>query len=237
LVLPCPYFQKLIIMKLAHFRMLLLVAVAFSYQFVQAQEDYRGRPISGQGEIVKKKLDIASFHSIGLGIKATIHLTQGAQQSVEIEAQQNIIDNLEREVENGSWNIEGKNRMQDYKDVVLYITVPTIKGLAIGGSGRIIGKNEFKNLEELKISIGGSGEVSLAGSATSSSISIAGSGKVDIRQLGSSSSKVSIAGSGDAYVDVKDRLSVSIAGSGNVYYNGRPSVKSSVAGSGKVETL
>jgi len=223
-------------MKIALSRTFLLLLVVCWYSTAIAQ-NYDGPAISGQGEIVKKKLNVADFNSIGLGIKATIYLTQGSQQSVEIEAQQNIIDNLELDVENGSWNIEGKKRIRDYKDVVLHITVPSVRALSIGGAGKILGKNEFKNLGELKISIGGSGEVALAGSATSTSISIAGSGKVDVRQLESASSKVSIAGSGDAYVEAKERLNVSIAGSGNVYYAGKPSVKTSIAGSGKVESL
>lgn len=223
-------------MKIAHFRSTLLLLAVCWYSTAFSQ-NYSGPAISGQGEIVKKKLNVADFNSIGLGIHATIYLTQGNQQSVEIEAQQNIIDNLELDVENGSWNIEGKKRIKDYKDVVIHITVPTVKALSIGGSGKILGKNEFKNLGDLKVSIGGSGEVSLAGSASSTYISIAGSGKVDIRQMDSNSSKVSIAGSGDAYVDAKTSLNVSIAGSGSVYYSGKPSVKSSVAGSGRVESL
>lgn len=223
-------------MKIAHFRTLLLLLTVCWYSSAIGQ-NYNGPAITGQGEIVKKKLNVDNFHSLGLGINATVYLTQGSSHSVEIEAQQNIIDNLELEVENGSWNIEGKKRIKDYKAVVIHITMPTVKALSIGGSGKILGKSDFKNLEELKVSIGGSGEVSLAGSATTTSISIAGSGKVDVRQLGSTSSKVSIAGSGDAFVDVKDKLTVSIAGSGSVFYNGKPSVKTSVAGSGKVESL
>lgn len=223
-------------MKIAHFRTLLLLLTVCWYSSAIGQ-NYNGPAITGQGEIVKKKLNVDNFHSLGLGINATVYLTQGSSHSVEIEAQQNIIDNLELEVENGSWNIEGKKRIKDYKAVVIHITMPTVKALSIGGSGKILGKSDFKNLEELKVSIGGSGEVSLAGSATTTSISIAGSGKVDVRQLGSASSKVSIAGSGDAFVDVKDKLTVSIAGSGSVFYNGKPSVKTSVAGSGKVESL
>ena len=224
-------------MKIAHFRTLLLLLTVCWYSSAIGQNYNNGPSITGQGEIVKKKLNVANFHSVGLGINATVYLTQGSSHSVEIEAQQNIIDNLELDVENGSWNIEGKKRIKDYKAVVIHITMPTVKALSIGGSGKIIGKSEFKNLEELKVAIGGSGEVSLAGSATATSISIAGSGKVDVRQLGSGSSKVSIAGSGDAFVDVKDKLTVSIAGSGSVFYNGKPSVKTSVAGSGKVESL
>lgn len=223
-------------MKIAHFRTLLLLLTVCWYSSAIGQ-NYNSPAITGQGEIVKKKLNVDNFHSVGLGINATVYLTQGSSHSVEIEAQQNIIDNLDLEVENGSWSIEGKKRIKDYKAVVIHITMPTVKALSIGGSGKIIGKSEFKNLEDLKVSIGGSGEVSLAGSATATSISIAGSGKVDVRQLGSASSKVSIAGSGDAYVDAKDKLTVSIAGSGSVFYNGKPSVKTSVAGSGKVQSL
>jgi len=224
-------------MKIAHFRTFLLLLVVCWYSSAMAQNYNNGPSITGQGEIVKKKLNVDNFHSLGLGLNATVYLTQGSAHSVEIEAQQNIIDNLELDVENGSWNIKGKKRIKEYKAVVIHITMPTVKALSIGGAGKILGKSEFKNLEELKVSIGGSGEVSLAGSATATSISIAGSGKVDVRQLGSGSSKVSIAGSGDAFVDVKDKLTVSIAGSGSVFYNGKPSVKTSVAGSGKVESL
>ena len=223
-------------MKIAHFRTLLLLLTVCWYSSAIGQ-NYNGPSITGQGEIVKKKLNVDNFNSLGLGINATVYLTQGSSHSVEIEAQQNIIDNLDLEVENGSWNIKGKKRIKDYKAVVIHITMPTVKALSIGGAGKFIGKSDFKNLEDLKVSIGGSGEVSLAGSATTTSISIAGSGKVDVRQLGTSSSKVSIAGSGDAFVDVKDKLTVSIAGSGSVFYNGKPSVKTSVAGSGKVESL
>ena len=106
------------------------------------------------------------------------------------------------------------------KDLEIYITIPSFKKLGIAGSGSIIGEDAFNNLSNVAVSIAGSGDIEVEGSADNLDISIAGSGDVNLKDLKVSSCEVSIAGSGDCEIHVASDLKVSIAGSGDVKYKG-----------------
>lgn len=203
---------------------------------VQGQRNWRGT-LTGEGPAVKEELSLDAFHSIGLSISGTVYLKPGATQKVVIEGQKNLIDNIKQEVTNGTWEIAFDKNVQGKADIKIYITLPTVKTLAIGGSGKIITQEAFNGLGTLKFSIGGSGNIEFAGTAESVNISIGGSGSVKAADLKVQSSKVSIGGSGNCYIEVAERLDVSIGGSGKVNYKGRPKINSSIAGSGKVVSM
>ncbi len=209
---------------------------AFLFVLTAQGQKYWGS-ITGEGPVVKEELSLDEFQSVGLGISGTIYLTPGKTQKVIVEGQKNLIDNLKQEVKNGSWNIAFDKNVQGKTDMKFYITLPTVKTLAIGGSGKIISKEAFNGLGALKLAIGGSGNIEFAGTADSVEISIGGSGSVKAGELKVQTSKVSIGGSGNCYIEVGERLDVSIGGSGSVHYKGRPRINSSIAGSGKLVTM
>lgn len=212
---------------------LTFAALLFCLTGLQAQ-----KTVNGQGSKVDKTISLSSFHSIGLGVKGTVYITKGPQK-VSVRGQQNIIDLLEKDVENGSWNIgfPKNTKVKNYEALTINISMPTVEGLAIGGSGTIIGQDAFNGLGEVKMSIGGSGTIEFKGSADSAKISIAGSGDVKAADFSAETCKVSIAGSGDASIDVSGSLNVSIAGSGKVKYKGSPKIKTSIAGSGNISSM
>ena len=219
-------------MKNFKFAILSLATALFCFTGLQAQT------ITGKGSKVKKELSLSSFKSIGLGANATVYISKGSQKVV-VEGQENIINELKKEVNDGSWNIGfGKNKkVKNYDKLTIHITMPTVKNLSIGGSGEIIGEDTFNNLGEVKFSIAGSGMIEFKGSASSAKVNIAGSGDARLADMELGDCKVSIAGSGDAMVDVSGDLNISIAGSGDVRYKGSPKVKSSIAGSGNVRSM
>ncbi len=193
--------------------------------------------INGKGSTVKENISLSEIHSIGLGIAANIYLTQSNSQEIVIEGQKNIIDNIKKEVKNGTWNIDFEKRAYDYDELNIYISLKTVRSLAIGGAGNIKGQTAFNNLDDLDISIGGAGKVDLKGDARKVDISIGGSGKVNMSELRADQCSVSIAGNGDCMIDVGEKLNVSIAGMGEVKYSGNPKVSSSIAGMGKVKKM
>lgn len=219
---------------------ILILSIALLPTGADAQ-NWRGKKtLNGEGPLVKKTLDVNNFESIGVGLRATVYLRQGSDYKVEIEAQQNIIDELNKDVKGGSWDIgfDEDIRVKEYKKATLWITMPTIESMAIGGSGDIIGETPFNNLGDLSISIGGSGNISFSGNAKDLKMSIAGSGKIKAEDLKVDNAKVSIAGSGTTYIHVDNGdLNVSIAGSGKVFYKGKAGIKTSIAGSGSVSSI
>lgn len=186
----------------------------------------------------RKTIETEEFTSIGLGLPVTVHVMKGANK-VEVEGPADAIDKMVIETKNGSLNIERDEKLRAWKGsgVIVYVTMPNISGLAIGGSGSIIVKDEFNEMGDIDLSIGGSGDIEIAGKAKNVKVSIAGSGDVKASGLSGNKCDVSIAGSGDAKVGEMKALEVSIAGSGDVGYKGEPKVTKSVVGSGNVKKM
>jgi hypothetical protein len=191
--------------------------------------------ISGEGDVVSKTLDVDPFTAIALAVNADVYITKGSQ-SVEVEGQANIIDNLELDVKKNTWNIEFKEKARKYKKLKITISMPDLSGLAIAGSGAIRTQDNF-DMKTFKASIAGSGDIICKGTAEEVNASIAGSGDLKLSEVEAVNVEVSIAGSGDALVHATENLKVSIAGSGDVRYKGNPRLKSSVAGSGSINSL
>lgn len=209
--------------------------------------------IKGEGPKVTETLDLPAFDAVSLQISGNVYLRQGSPQSVKIEAQQNILDQIVREVNGNHWKIKFDQNVRNHDGVKIWITIPHLTSLAVSGSGDIQGETAFTNLgalnlavsgsgnialnadsKSLDVGISGSGDMDLAGSTGECDIRISGSGDVEAFDLAASSCKVKISGSGDASVRVSNDLEVGIAGSGDVYYKGSPRIKSKISGSGEV---
>ncbi len=85
--------------------------------------------------------------------------------------------------------------------------------------------------------IRGSGNITISGESNEFSNNILGSGDIRAADLLTTTTSVKIAGSGDAHVNVKDKLNVRIHGSGDVKYKGSPKIESSIKGSGSVSAI
>jgi len=191
----------------------------------------------GQGSQAtnRKKLDLNSFSSLGVEVNANVWITQGKNQEVWVDGPQALIDRLHKQVKNDTWTIKYDDfSIKPNKQITIHITMPRVRSLAVAGSGKIMSRSNFKNEETLSFSVAGSGVIAFAGTADEIKISIAGSGNVQTKDLNVRTAKVSIAGSGDCFLEVSESLEVSIAGSGSIFYGGNPKIKSSIAGSGKV---
>jgi len=219
---------------------------------VQAQ-NWRGNSVKGEGPIVRKTLDLDEFDAIKLTFSGDVYLKQGSRQEVVVEAQQNLIDLMKKEVRDETWKIGFEKNVKSTKPVKVYITIPNLTKISVSGSGNVETENAFTGLGDMavhlsgsgdvkanltarsvKTHISGSGDVALRGSAKSHDIHISGSGDVASYDFRTDECEIHISGSGECEVNVQENLEVHISGSGDVYYKGDPSVRSKVRGSGDV---
>ena len=227
---------------------LLFLAVAVN---LSAQNWWKSG-ITGEGPSVKQALDVSDFDDFSLNISATVHVRQG-RHDVQIEGQQNIIDNIITEVSGGSWKIKYDRPVRRANDVTIWITMPTLEGAHVSGSGSILGEGTFTGLDDVVVSISGSGDIDMGlesrnlsssisgsgdivvrGSTGSHDIHISGSGDVEAFDMKAQDVDVHISGSGDVEVHAEGDLVINTSGSGDVVYTGRPRVKARVSGSGDV---
>lgn len=216
-------------------------------------QSWWGSGTKGTGPIVKETLNLEDFTSFKLGIAGDVYLSRGNTQKVVVEGQQNIIDELKTDVSGGTWSIGFKNNVSNYDKFKIYITIPTIDGVIVSGSGDVYGKDKFTNLGDIRVSvsgsggieldveaksisstISGSGDIELEGSADAYNVRISGSGDVEAYGLMTKNCEASISGSGDIHISASETLVAKIVGSGDISYKGSPSVKSKIVGSGDV---
>lgn len=237
-------------------KIFVLLAATFSFLVFATAQDWGWNGIKGEGPKVTKTLDVASFDGFTMAISGTVYVKQGSKQSVTIEAQQNIIDNIVTDVTDKQWKIKFEKNVRNYDGLKIYITIPTLTKAYVSGSGDIIGESKFTGLNNLitgisgsgnirldieakdvEGKISGSGSVKLTGSANTLNIGISGSGDFIADGLKSQNGIIKISGSGDCTVDASEALSVQVSGSGDVKYKGRPKVSAKVSGSGDVDPM
>ncbi|MFH0761790.1 MAG: head GIN domain-containing protein [Bacteroidota bacterium] len=219
---------------------------------------YDGSPwqgIEGQGPIVERKIKLDHIRGISVPGSAKVYLTQGDNQDVRIEGQENIIDNLNTTVTGEVWRIENKRPVWRCETLKIYITMEQLRMIRISGSGDVFTSNHFENLKDLEIKVSGSGDldldieaddiytrvsgsgnITMRGKADRLDSGISGSGHIRASELEVHSADLHISGSGDMELYVTDRLTAHVSGSGNVFYSGNPSIDTSITGSGHVRS-
>lgn len=208
--------------------------------------------VEGSGTGVSQQRDVASFNSITLDTEATITITQGASESLEITAQENILPIITTEVSNSTLTVAETECFSTTVGVTLNTTVPALQGVTVASSGHVNGSG--LSLPEIAINVSASGGVSLTDiAATTANVHISSSGNVELTgtadtlniNLSASGDAtaddctaetctVKVSGSGDVRVNVTGNLNATISSSGNIYYRGNPTIEKNITGSGKL---
>ncbi|TLM95335.1 head GIN domain-containing protein [Hymenobacter jeollabukensis] len=200
---------------------------------------------------------VGAFTRVQLAGSMEVIVTQGNAQKVEVVGQPEDVKEVETTVEKGRLRVGTVNHTgmswRNFKGPVkVYVTVTTLEGLSVSGSGNLHADNTLTGkavtvavsgsgqlraplqAEVVEASVSGSGQMRLNGSTRSLSASVSGSGRIEAAELKASTCEARISGSGNCRLNVAETLDAHISGSGNIYYAGSPRVTSHVAGSGRV---
>lgn len=189
----------------------------------------------------KETRNVGTFTKIAFRVPGKLILKQGSPQSVVLEGDKELLDKIETDLDGNKLSIGREGRWMDWSwrddnKITVYVTMSSIEGLAVSGSGDLVGSGKFSTGDlELKVSgsgsldieadakgeltadVSGSGDIKLKGSCQSFDSSVSGSGKVNI------------AGS------ISGKAVVSVSGSGRVMASGSAQqMKATISGSGKV---
>ena len=191
--------------------------------------------LRGEGPVVSQSRTIAdNFQRLRSFIVADVNITQGPQEDIRLEAQQNILDNINARVVNGELRLEQVRCVNISEIVQIYITMPEIMAITQEGIGDMIAENDF-DLPELLVTLDGTGNIQLRGNVDILDVDHDdGVGNVRAFDLVSEVCRVRLAGVGDVEVYVNDELDVTLSGVGDVYFKGDPTIKSSITGTGAV---
>jgi hypothetical protein len=212
--------------------------------------------VTGSGKTVEETRQVSGFDSIDMSGSGDVIITQGNQEGIKIEAEDNLMPYIRTEVRGHTLHIyiDHTNLLtiNTSHPMRFYVSMKEVAGLDLSGSGsfssdqistkdldiKISGSGDV-DIDDLKadsvtLDVSGSGKCNFKGEAASQNIDISGSGRCDNSGLKSRDVKIDVSGSGNITVDAKDTLDVNISGSGDVIYSGSPKISQDISGSGHI---
>ena len=217
------------------------------------------RKVTGHGPVVTESRKPSNFTSINFDVPGDLYYTQDNNYKIEIEAQENIIGEIETYMAGHELKIRVHDnvRLRSEENIRINVSAPSITGLILSGSGNIrvsqpyqpsntrlvvsgSGSMTINQLEtnHVDAAVSGSGELLvLNGIAQHEDADISGSGRLDLLGMMAKTARTQISGSGSVKLYVIEELNTKISGSGTVYYRGNPVTNTTISGSGKVIRL
>lgn len=213
--------------------------------------------IRGSGNLVTETREVSGFNQIRLDGAGRLVVTQGSSESLEIEAEDNIIDELTSDVQGnilvlGFQDQPWQTSVIPTRTITYTLTVTELTDITFNGAGDftmdtletsslnldINGAGQYNIAElladSLSIEITGTGTISIGGQATTQTVNIDGAGNYQAGDLETRSTEITINGLGNGTVWATDSLDITINGAGNLNYYGNPSVTEDIIGAGEI---
>ncbi len=190
--------------------------------------------VAGSGRPATENRPVSGFTRIDMAANGEVDIEQGEQESLTVEADDNVLPVLTSDVVDGTLKLGIKpgTSIRSTTTIRYRVVVKDLAGVSVSGSGKI--RAAGVQLRSLGVDVSGSGTVAMSGSAADQDIRVSGSGRYEAPDLTSEKVAVDISGSGEVIVSASRELTVDISGSGSVTYSGDPRVDQSISGSGKV---
>ena len=213
-------------------RLLFLVLAAASISFASAQI-ISWKRIKGNGKVQTEERRIGQFDRLIVKGSMDVNIQQSTSgQALTIEAESNILPLVETVVEGGTLVIKMKPSLSISinKGVRIRITTPQLSEAELHGSGDITFAGRFR-LRSLRIELSGSGDITFANAtiANDLNVSLRGTGR---------NATLSLAGSGDIDLSLghPQRVEAGISGSGDIKIKGQTAFAAlKCSGSGDLE--
>jgi hypothetical protein len=233
---------------------LILSFILSSLMFLSSCENVWWDCIRGNHRIATERRNTGSFTSIASYGSFVINVSFGAEPSLSITADENLLPYIRTYIKGRTLILETRDNrcIESSEAIVINVTTSEIDKLKLSGSGIIncdyintsiidielsgsgLIKCESLNVSQVLAELSGSGIIELEGTAETADLTVSGSGVFKGIQLETEDCYASIPGSGIIYILVNHILDVNISGSGSVYYEGDPIIKKHITGSGNV---
>jgi hypothetical protein len=207
----------------------------------------------GNGKMITRDFDVRSFSEVELRGDYEITLIESDKERLEIEADENLMDDIEVEVIGDVLRIESR-KIRSRKGIRINIFYNELSGLYAGGAIELRSRNPLRsryfdlNLagageiilefegEKLNLRLSGAGNVELSGTTRDLEVTMSGAGGLDAFDLKAEYARIRISGIGGADIYVTKELDAKISGLGDVTYRGNPTnIDKSVSGLGTIQ--
>jgi len=232
-----------------------VTVAVFVMSLLLASVPLMAQQLRGNGNIKTQNRNVSGFEGINVSGGFEVEISQGNNEGVRLEAEENLLDNIKTEVRNGVLHIYNDKSLSTNKDMKAYITVKELRSVNISGGVKVTGNSTFKadkfdldmsggsnvklalNTKLLTAGMSGASKVELSGQADEVNMDMSGASKVEAADLVANRVKIGASGASKVKVYAKDALDINASGASTVYYKGSPTVNTDVSAAARVSKL
>ena len=239
-----------------------LLLLSFLGILIFSSCDYMdGKRVRGNGNIVTRdRSATGKFHSVDVSGAISVYVKQDSvQQTVRVEADENLQDLIDIHEENGTLYISPKDNFNldpSSKSIKVFVTAPHFRNLDVSGASNIYSENRLTSSETLDIELTGASEakldvkaprinaemtgastVTLSGETKDLNIGGAGASGVNGFDLKTENTTLDISGACSAEIFASVKLDVQATGASEVKYKGSPSVTQDITGASSIRKV
>ena len=210
--------------------------------------------VGGDGNVELRNYDIDKFNVLKLGGSFSVILTEGKEEKLSIETDENLHQYLNVESKNNVLNIySDRDVVLRPTKLVVHVTYKNLEKVDISGACKLTSESTIRsdsfilsisgagsgelNIETktLKTDVSGAASLALAGTAATHNVSLSGASSLNAEELITEKTVISLSGAGAAKVHATEALDASVSGVGSIKYHGEPKQKNTkVSGIGKI---
>jgi hypothetical protein len=198
------------------------------------------KTVEGHGKVVTKERKTDSFTGIKVSSGIDVHLKQGDNEVVTVEADENLHEYILTEVRGGVLNVYSEYSIRSAEKKIVYVTMKEVQSVMTSSAGDVIGESPI-NSERLELSASSAGDIKLEIHAKNTNIDISSSGdltlsgetdmlRADLSSAGdlnaydlkAREADISVSSAGDADVNVSERITARASSAGDINYKGDP---------------
>ena len=200
-----------------------------------------GPVVQGSGKVISEERPVSGFDQVALLGIGDVIITQGAEEGLRIEAEDNLLEYITSEVHNGKLEIGFKPEMafsfRPTQPIKFHVAMKTVTAVSLSGSGNISAENLLA--DELSLTLSGSGNIRIDRlEAKTLRSTLSGSGDLQVGELAVETVDTTLSGSGKCSLAGQTMAqAMRISGSGNYHAFDLQSQTAdlTITGSGNVE--
>jgi len=198
------------------------------------------KTVYGNGDVITKERKADSFSGIRVSTGIDIYLTQGNNESLSVEADENLHEYIVTEVKSGVLHVYTDANIRKAERKRVYVIMKDVNSISASSAGDVIGETPVKT-DRLKLSassagdiklevyansidanISSSGNITLTGEADMLEADLSSAGDLNAFNLDVREADVSASSAGDADVNVSEKITARASSAGDINYMGNP---------------
>jgi hypothetical protein len=198
------------------------------------------RSVEGHGNVVTKERKADSFTGVKVSSGIDVYLKQGNEESVSVEADENLHEYILTEVRGGVLNVYSEYNIRHAEKMRVNVVMKEINSIKTTSAGDVVGQTPI-NSDRLELSASSAGDIKIETHAKTVNIDISSSGDISVSgdtdflradlssagdlnayDLKSREADVSVSSAGDADINVSERITARASSAGDINYKGDP---------------